>query len=442
MTARDTAIKRLMRIETEGAFAGLVSGAPDTSSDAREERFATEITAGATRWRRWLDFVIDYHYKGDPAAMETVVRLVLRIGTYELLFLDTPPHAAINEAVELTRRHGAPRAAGLVNGILRSIDRNRGRLPEPASEDTAEALAIRTSHPTWMVRRWIERFGFEAAARLCEWNNRTPAFGIRINTLRIDPADFRARLDAESIEWEPGRFLEDVVSVRSVQPLIRGGYLADGLCVVQDESAALVVRLLDPRPEDRVLDTCAAPGGKALYAAGLMDNRGHVVALDINRKRTKLIARTAERLGFDVVEARAADATQLPAEYHEAFDRVLVDAPCSGLGVLAKRADLRWRINENDLVELATLQERLLSEAARAVRPGGVLVYSTCTIEPDENAGQIRRFLALHPDFGVRDAREFIPSEVSSESGYMATLPHVHAIDGAFAARLERKAAS
>lgn len=440
MTGREIAFRRLQRIETGGAYAGLVSGTPREGDDPREERFATEITSGVTRWRRWLDFLIDQFFSGAPGTLESRVRLVLRIGIYELLFLDTPTHAAINEAVELARMLGAQRATGLVNGILRSIDRKRDNLPEPRSSDAAEVLAIRASHPSWMVRRWIDRLGVDAARRLCEWNNQTPLFGIRINTGRISPDEFRSRLDEEQITWEPARFLDDMIVVKSVQPLIRSGYVADGLCVVQDESAALVVRLLDPLPEERVLDCCAAPGGKSLYAAERMQNRGRIVSLDINRQRVKLISKAAERLGTTIIDAQTIDATKLPQAFNGAFDRVLVDAPCSGLGVLSRRADLRWRISVADLIELASLQEQLLASAAEAVKPGGILVYSTCTIEPDENAAQIERFLANHPAFSVQDVREWIPSEVVSDEGFMATLPHIHSLDGAFAARLVRSA--
>jgi 16S rRNA (cytosine967-C5)-methyltransferase len=440
MTGREIAYRRLQRIEADGAYAGLVSGEADGETDPREERFATEITSGVTRWRRWLDFLVDQFYSGAPGTLETRVRLVLRIGIYELLYLDTPSHAAINEAVELARMLGATRATGLVNGILRSVDRKRNALPKPRTADPAEALAIRTSHPTWMVRKWIKRFGIDDARKLCEWNNRTPVFGVRINTLRISPEAFRNRLDDDGIEWESTRFLDDLITVKNVQPLIRNGHVAEGLCVVQDESAGLVVRLLDPGPEEDVLDCCAAPGGKSLYAAGRMENRGRVVSLDINRQRVKLITKAAERLAVSIVDAQTVDATKLPSEFHQSFDRVLVDAPCSGLGVLSKRADLRWRISEADLVELAALQEQLLSQAASAVKPGGVLVYSTCTIEPDENVAQVERFLTSNPDFSVEDARTYLPAEVVSEAGFMSTLPHIHSMDGAFAARLVRSA--
>lgn len=439
MTGRQLALKRLLRIGREGAYIGLVSGAVDDASDAREERLATELTAGVTRWRRQLDFIIDHFYGGDPDGLEDVVRTVLRLGVYDLIHLKTPPHAAIHETVELAKRHGAKRAAGLVNGILRSIDRSRDDLPRPASGDDIEDLAIRASHPSWMIRRWVERYGYDAAERICDWNNRTPRFGIRINTLRISPSDFRSRLDEAGIAWSPARFIDDMVVVDSVQMLIRGGFITDGLCVVQDESAALVVRLLDPQPSDRVLDACAAPGGKAAYAAALMQGNGEIMAIDINPRRTKLIERAAERLNVDIIKTMTADATRLPATFSETFDRVLVDAPCSGLGVLAKRADLRWRITESDLLELESVQHDLIRSAAGAVKSGGTLVYSTCTIEPEENARQVEAFIEEHPDFEPIDASTLLPADVVDDEGYLVTLPHIHEMDGAFGAAFRRR---
>jgi 16S rRNA (cytosine967-C5)-methyltransferase len=441
LTGREIAFRRLLRIEKEGAYAGLVSGRVGHDSDAREERLAMEVTSGVTRWLRWLDFLIDDFYQGSRA-LESAVRIILRIGIYELLYLNTPPHAAINEAVELARSKGAVRATGLVNGILRSVDRKREALPIPATGDEAEDLAIRVSHPTWMIRKWWDRFGHADTLKLAAWNNSSPSYAIRINTARLSRLEFVARLGTDGIAWRPAKYVDDMIRVDTVQPLIRGGYLAEGLCVVQDESAGLVVGLLAPEQGDVILDACAAPGGKTLFAAEMVRPSGRVVALDVNARRVKLVARSAERLGLKNVDARTMDSTQLPDEYVGAFDRVLVDAPCSGLGVLAKRADLRWRITEQQLAELSILQRALLAEAARAVRPGGTLVYSTCTIEPEENVHQIHRFLEVNPAFEIVHASSFLPSDVVSDEGFLTTLPHIHGVDGAFGARLIRRTAS
>lgn len=436
MSAREEAIRRLRRIESEGAYAALVDVADD-ELDARDVRFATELVSGTTRWRRWLDFLIAQFYRGDINALDVDLRLVLRVALYELLILETPAHAAVNEAVQLARKLVRPGAGGLVNGILRNVDRRRGALPEPATGDAARDLSIRHSHPTWMVKRWVERFGHKGAASLLEWNNSRPTYGVRINSKRISRDDFLERLRGLEVEWQESPFLADFLRIRSLQPLVRGGLLRDGLCVVQDEGAGLIVHLLEG-VDELVVDACAAPGGKALYAASRMN--GRVVAVDVHQSRATLIGRAAERLGIGNVDIRVGDARDLRSIVGaESSPAVLLDAPCSGLGVLNKRADLRWRRTPEQLQDLVELQGELLDGCARAVRPGGILVYGTCSIEPDENEGQIEQFLMRHAEFELEQASPFVPAELVTEEGYYKALPHRNGIDGAFGARLRKR---
>ena len=432
-SARAVAVQHLLRIEEEGAYVGLVGGDVDEAHDAREERQATEYVAGVTRWRRWLDFVLARFYRGDFATIEPVLRQILRIGAYDVLFLYTPDHAAVNEAVALAKRMVRPGAGGLVNAILRALLRNRQQLPEPSTGDLADDLAIRHSHPTWMVRRWLSRYGPEQAAALLRWNNTPPHHALRVNTLRTTPEAVRAQLAELGVEAVPLR-LPYVLRVERLQPVLRSGLLASGTVAVQDESAALVVRLLDPQPGETVLDACAAPGGKTLHAAQLMQNQGRLRALDLHENRLSPLRRAAEAHGATIVDACAGDLRTFSAD--RLADRVLVDAPCSGLGVLSKRADLRWRRGEASIPELAALQGELLAAAARHVRPGGLLVYSTCTIEPEENERVVERFLAAHPAFAREPAPPAIPADLVTPEGYYATFPPRDGMDGAFGARL------
>ena len=440
-SARHVAVLHLDRIEAAGAYVGLVESDADLDLDAREERQVREYVAGVTRWRRWLDFLINTYYRGAPEKLEARLRQVLRLGLYELLFLRTPPHAAIHEAVELAKQLVRPQAGGLVNGVLRTIQRQRGQLPEPDTGKPERDLAIRHSHPTWMVRRWLERYGPDATEDLLIWNNTRPIYGLRINTQRITVEAFRERLREAGIPHDPSPDLDDFVRMRHLQPLLHTGLLEEGWCAVQDESAGLVVRLLDPQPGDHVLDLCAAPGGKALYAAIRMHDTGRVQAVDVNPQRLGLVRQAAETHRLQAVEATEAvdardlaDRTPPPQAY-----RVLLDAPCTGLGVLAKRADLRWNRDVADLKELTALQAELLDAAARLVQPGGLLVYSTCTIEPEENGDQVEAFLARHPAFELESAAPYVPEVMVTPEGYYATLPHRDGIDGAFGARLRRR---
>lgn len=432
--AREAAFYRLLRVE-EGAFVGLVD---DDAAPGAVARAATEYTAGVTRLRRYLDFLIEHFYRGEAAQLEPALRVVLRIGLYDLLVLGTPPHAALNEAVNLAKRVVRKGAGGLVNGLLRAVLRAGEALPEPATGDALEDLAIRRSHPTWLVRRWAARFGVDLAEALLAWSNARPRFGVRPGGLGADPAAFRAALEALGVAATPSPYLDDYVRVESLQPLVRAGWLRDGRAVVQDEAAALVVRLLDPQPGDVVRDVCAAPGGKALYAAARMGNQGRVLATDLHAGRTRLVARTAAAHGLTAVEAAAADARAL--EGPPDADRVLLDAPCSGTGVLAKRADLRWQRSPDDLADLARLQDVLLEAAAGRVRPGGLLVYATCSLEPEENDDRVAAFLARRPDYSLEPAHGFVPAALVTPEGFYATFPPRDGVDGAFGARLRRRA--
>ena len=433
---RLTAMRRLLRIEEEGAFVGFGGGGGEGEWGARDERQTMEYVAGVTRRRRWLDYILQHFYRGDLAKMEPPLRQILRIALYDVLYLETPPYAAVHDAVDLAKQEVRRGAGGLVNGIMRSVLRHRDDLPRPSSGDAADDLAVRHSHPTWMVRRWLRRYSPADAERLLEWNNARPAFTVRVNTLKTTAASFRERLHELGVDAEPARHLPDSFRVGSVQPLLQSGIFDEGLCSVQDEGAGLIVQLLQPARGERILDVCAAPGGKAFYAAQLMEDSGEITAVDVHEGRLRLVERGADQLGITCIRTIVHDARAFRAD--KAFDRVLLDAPCSGLGVLAKRADLRWNRVPEDLQELAALQDALLDAAAANVRAGGVLVYGTCTIEPDENEDRVHAFLGRHSDFVVERADEFVSPELVREDGFFATLPFRDGIDGAFGARLRR----
>ena len=439
-TARQLAVEHLNRIEVGGAYVGLVGGDVSEEIDPRVERQATEYVAGVTRWRRWLDFLIRHFYKGNFNKMEPTLKQILRIGLYDLLFLETPPHAALNEAVAGAKRMVRPGAGGLVNGILRSVVRRQENLPTPATGDEADDLAVRFSHPTWLTRRWLERFGPEETEALLRWGNERPVYGLRINTAAISVDDFKRMVDEAGIAWEPSEYLDDFIRVRRLQMILRAGWVEEGLCAVQDESGGLVVRLLDPQPGETLVDGCAAPGSKALYAAARMQNRGRLLAFDAHAGRLRRAEEAAKAQGITILHAGALDLRALARRNDPPqADRVLLDVPCSGLGVLSKRADLRWRRSAEDIQSLITLQDELLAVAAGLVRPGGLLVYSTCTIEPDENQQRVEAFLDRQPDFRLESARGFVPEAVVTPEGYLATVPHRHHIDGAFGARLRKE---
>lgn len=434
-SARSIAVQQLVRLEDEQSRPGFDDDATMSIDSAQDHRQVKEYVAGITRWKRWLDFVLEAYYNGKYEGLEPVIVNLLRLGAYELLFLSTPAHAAINETVELAKAGVRPGAGGLINGILRSVDRNRDQLPQPRKKIRANELGVKYSHPNWLMYRWLKRYPEDIEA-LLEWNNTRPQYTVRINTQKNDPDAFKAMLDSEGIEWEPAQFLEDFIRVPKLQPLVRQGWLRDGLCAVQDESSGLIVRLLDPRPGDSIIDACAAPGGKTMYIASQMQGEGKLLAIDAQPERLKLLEQVKERYDAGWVYSKAADLRESGLEFQA--DKVLLDAPCSGLGVLAKRADLRWKRSLNDIKNITELQVELMDAAASLVKPGGLLVYSTCTIEPDENEDQIKAFLDRHPEFSLETAEGVIPKKVVSRRGYLATLPQRHKMDGVFGARLRK----
>jgi 16S rRNA (cytosine967-C5)-methyltransferase len=435
--ARVHALDHLEQVRQDDAFVGALTA---EDADARTRRQARELVAGVTRQRRWLDFVLGEAYHGDYDSMEHRLQEILRLGLYELLFQSTPTHAAVDEYVELAKKALRPGAGNLVNGVLRTIDRDREHIPTPNTGDDAEDLAVRYSHPTWMVRRWLDRYGLDDTTELLRSNNRRPMYSVRVNPLLTDKAAVAEWLSEHDVVNVDSPYLDSHLRIKRLQALIEGGLLDDGHVAVQDESAGLVVQLLDPQSGEMLIDACAAPGGKTMHAAAQMEGEGTILAIDVQADRLGRVTDAAETHGVtDLVQTETADLREWADQPDPPqADRVLVDVPCTGLGVLAKRADLRWRRSADDLRERADMQDALLDAAARLVKPGGLLVYSTCTIEPEENEHRIDDFLARHVEFTLESAHGHVPDDVVSDAGFLTTLPHEHRMDGAFAARLRR----
>ena len=422
---RAEAIQLLQRIEHGGAFRALL--APDASP------WTVNIVSTVTRWRRYLDFLLNYFSRRPVRNLEPALRQVLLLGIGELVILHTAVHAAVNEYVSLARSVVRPGAAGFVNGILRAVARNLDALPKPETGDLARDLAIRWSHPTWMVRRYISRFSLDDTVRLLQCNNAAPAHYVRV--ARDSRKVVTDHFSKAGIAYTPARYLEDYIRVDRLGSIIRSGWAQDGTCAVHDQSAGLVVDLLDPQPDETVLDACAAPGGKTFSIAARMQGEGKLLAWDTHEGRLGRLKAGARAQSIQMISAAAHNLKDAPMV---TVDRLLVDAPCTGTGVLAKRADLRWRRTSEDLAELVTLQDILLDAAAARVRVGGTMVYSTCSLEPEENEERVVAFLGRDARFELVPAFGLLSDDVVTESGCMATLPHVHGMDGAFAARLQR----
>jgi 16S rRNA (cytosine967-C5)-methyltransferase len=440
---RGTAVKILNRVERTDSYLDKVLDAELRSPELSDpdKGLLSELVHGVLRWQNKLDWILNGFSHGNFAKSEINVKNTLRVALYQVLFLERVPHAAaVNEGVEFIKRIRGEKPAGLVNAVLRNIIRNiEGiRYPDPA-EDQAQYMAVFYSHPLWMVKRWGDRFGNEETTALLTANNERPHLSLRVNQLRSDRPNFLKLLQQMQVQATPSRFLDLFVRARGLSRIGQMEAFRNGLFTVQDESAALPTLLLSPVPGDRVIDLCAAPGGKTTNIAEMMRNEGQVIAVDKYEGKLNLIRTSCDRLGLRNVLFMAADASTMSID---PADKVLLDAPCSGLGVLSKKPDIKWKRDIADIHKLTTMQAEILENASHMVKPGGVLVYSTCTIEPEENQEIVQGFLQKHPEFVLENAGRFVPPELVTPEGFVVTLPHKHGMDGSFAARLVKAGAS
>lgn len=411
--------------------------------DPRDRGLATELVYGVLRQQGCLDFALAAFCSQPLAKLEERVLILLRLGAYQLLCLDrVPDAAAVNTTVNLARQLKLERASGFLNGVLRSLARGREQIawPELASAPSAYLQQV-LSLPAWLAGRWLTELGTVEAAALAGTLLQSAPFTVRVNTLKTSREAFLTALSAAGHRGEPTAFAPEGVIIRERGPAPLPGD-AEGWYQVQDEASMLVAHLLTPVPGERLLDTCAAPGGKTTHLAALTGNRAAITALDLHPQRVRLIEQGAARLGCTGITARAWDLTTIPRFLPPAsFDGVLVDAPCSGLGVLRRNPEARWRLQPADVVVLAERQAMLLHQAAALVKPGGRLLYAVCTLTPEETDRQVADFLARHRDFRVESLTGLVPAawrELLDDAGCLRTWPHRHGLDGFFAARLVR----
>ena len=437
-SAREIALKILHQIELEEAFAGETIEHFCTSHHLSnlDRRFVGELVNGTTKMRRRLDYVLNFFLEKGIDNLTTWIRNILRLGVYQIDFMDrVPDSAAVNEAVNLAKKFGHRGTVVLVNAVLRNYLREKSRVRFPSwEENRVENIALFFSFPNWMVESWLNMFGEEETVKLCQAFNERPKLCCRVNSTKIDQHSLEEEFARSKIKFKPGRFLENFYNLESKADLNRFVPLHEGLVYLQDESAGFPVILLDPHPDETILDLCAAPGGKTTFIAELSKNRGRVLAVDKSREKIELVRDNCQRMGMDSVNCLCADARSFRCR---PLDRVLVDAPCSGLGVLGRNSDARWRKQKEDLPRLQKLQLEILFNAANLVKKGGVLVYSTCAILAEENDQVIERFLERRRDFKLVDASLYVDPRVVDQTGFVRTFPHVHRMDGSFAARLE-----
>jgi 16S rRNA (cytosine967-C5)-methyltransferase len=436
---RGLAVKILNKVERTDSYLEKLLDAemrnPELSGP--DKALLYEIVHGVIRWMGRLDWVLNGFYKGQFSKAIPNLKNGLRVALYQILFLDrVPDYAAVNEAVEFVKKLQGQKPADLTNAILRNIVRSKSaiRYPDP-DEDIVGYLSAYYSHPSWMVKRYIARFGREETEKLLLANNEKPFLTLKINSVKTNPEEFKSLLDSVNLRYMPGKYLPEFFKLQNLTNITAWEYFSKGYFNIQDESAGLACRLLDVKPGMRVLDLFAAPGGKTAYIAGLMGDEGEIVAVDKFDIRLQILEKNIERLGFKSVKSFASDALHFNDGL---FDRVLADVPCSGTGTLSKKPDIKWKKNLLDLHRMTEPQLKYINKAASLVKPGGFFVYSTCSIEPEENFEIVKIFLDNNSNFKILSAQGVFPDDLLDENGCIQTLPHIHQMDGAFAAKFER----
>jgi 16S rRNA (cytosine967-C5)-methyltransferase len=433
--ARTAALAALERCEREGAWSAAALDAAIRANElsTRDAALASRLCLGVLQNGAYLDHYIDLYSKGK---LEPKLRLILRLGVYQLLFLDkVPVHAAVSETVELCRDGKLDRAAALANAVLRRIAGNKDALPPIPGEGSAAYLALRWSHPLWLAEKLIAERGYAFTEAFFRADNETAPLCIQVNRLRVSEADYLLALERAGYTVKTYPELPGCIELEGGKVTELPGY-EEGLFYVQDRAARVAVQAAGAAAGMRILDACAAPGGKSFAAALDAQGQCRLTSCDLHEKKLRLVRSGAERLGLDAcLETQAADARVFRPEWEAAFDLVLADVPCSGLGVIRKRPEIR-RKSAQELRELPAIQAAILHNLSRYVKPGGVLLYSTCTVLQEENRRQIESFLREHGDYAAED---FSCGAIHSEGGCYEFWPHLDGTDGFFAAKLRRK---
>lgn len=435
-TTRELALRILCQIEYEGAYPNLAlsKALADSAFEERDRAFVSELVYGVLRHQTTLDYAIKNYSSVRLKKIAPRILILLRMSAFQLLVLNLPVHAVCHETVELAKKVGHAGSVRFVNAMVRRMAKD-GMPPLPTEH--YEALSVSYSFPLWLIHKFAADFGDDALEPLLNAFQRIPVLTVRTNRLKTTPSELSEKLSEEGVTVTPGRYHKDALQLSNTGGIARLTTYEDGLFIVQDEGAMMIVPVLDPKEGERIWDVCAAPGGKTTQIAELCGDKADVLATDAHAHKIELIEAARRRLGITCIRTAIQDAT-LPLENPEYFDRVLVDAPCSGLGILGRKTDIRWMKNETDLKALSEIQLSILQQVCRNVKQDGVLVYSTCTINPEENDGVIDAFLDHHPEFELEDVNPYLPEKLRSAGKTLTLLPHIHGCDGFYIARMRR----
>lgn len=439
---RDAALSILLAVDKNQAYSNLLLNETIKRHkiEAKDRALLTEITYGTLQYKMTLDYYLEPFIRGS---VDHWVRWLLRLSLYQMHYLTRiPPHAAVNEAVEIAKRRGHKGIASMVNGILRSILR-QGVASTDDIKDPIERLAIETSHPEWLVQRFAHNYGIEVAAQMLHENNIPPVQTVRVNTTKASVDQAIASIEVEGLTAKKSDLMPECLHVTNGQPA-RTKAFQEGLITIQDESSMIPANVLNPSPGMRVLDMCAAPGGKTTHIAEIMKNEGSILATDLHPHKLDLIDHNTDRLGIDIVETAPIDGRKAPDFLQlESYDAILVDAPCSGLGVMRRKPDIKYTKREEDLENLQKIQLALLDAATKVLKIDGKLVYSTCTVDKRENEGTVEAFLSTHPEMEAIQL-ESLPTKLAEKqaNGMLQVFPQDFGSDGFFVAAFRKKGES
>ena len=435
--ARETAVRALMSVD-QGAWSDLTLSAAIKKArlDPRDAALCTALCTGVLQNRALLDHYILSYSSLRMNKIAPYVLNVLRVGIYQIAFMDRIPHsAAVNTAVTMIRRSQNPRAAGFANAVLRRVSENAESLPKPDARDRVAYLSTLYSHPKWFVKYLLKTLGDEAEAVLAA-NNAVSPMTARVNRLKGNVIDAIALLEQDGVRSQPHPYLPDALNLVGSGSVESLRAFRAGLITIQDAASQLDVLALSAQPGECVLDMCSAPGGKTFFLAAQMGNRGHITACDIHEHRLGLIRSGAERLGVEIAETVRADGTVFRPEWEGQFDRVLVDAPCSGMGIIRKKPEIRYK-DPAEIAKLPEIQKKIFSNAVRYCKPGGTIVYSTCSIMQAENEDVVRDRLSAHPELVPQDFS--LPGGITSKDGMLTLWPGQHETDGFFISKFSKR---
>ncbi len=436
---RQAALEILLEVEEKKAYSNLLINKYSRKYKINEGAFVREIVYGVIENKIFLDYVISLFVTAGLKKLKSEVLMILRIGLYQLIFLTgVPSYAAVNESVQLTRKY-SKRHAGFVNAVMRNYMRSKDNIHFPErEEDVIRFFSIKYSYEPWMIEEWLKVYNEDFTEALLIAGNKTPEVTIRLNALKTDADALSGLLSRQGFDIKPGKFTKEALIIKG-KNIIDNALFEQGFYQVQDESSMMAVKALDPKPGDHMLDLCAAPGGKTIFAGELMADKGRIIARDVHAHKIRLLDTRAESHGIHIIEAQLHDALVFDINLKDKFHKVLADVPCSGLGVIRRRPEIKYNRKKEELKDFADIQYRILRNAGDYVRKGGTLVYSTCTISDRENVEVIKKFLKENANFKVikPDKEEFGRLEMKDD--WIQLFPNIHDTDGFFICKMLKK---